>query len=114
MSRPTFVSNGDGVVRNLFCDFAKDVIRVLPRVWMTSQTFIPNNLVLGGKVPSVLLLTGPNMGGKSTMLRQACVMVIMAQIGCYVRSSSVEFENTFSYVHLIVTTFNCTVVTRIT
>jgi DNA mismatch repair protein MSH6 len=31
-----------------------------------------------------MLLTGPNMGGKSTMLRTVCNLAILAQIGCYV------------------------------
>jgi DNA mismatch repair protein MutS len=47
--------------------------------------FVPNNLYLdtdGG--PAVLLMTGPNMGGKSTYLRMAALLVIMAQSGCFV------------------------------
>jgi DNA mismatch repair protein MutS len=51
--------------------------------------FIPNSLHLeaaGGEAngPSLLLITGPNMGGKSTYLRQAALLVIMAQCGCFV------------------------------
>jgi len=51
--------------------------------------FIPNSLhleALGGEAhgPSLLLITGPNMGGKSTYLRQAALLVIMAQCGCFV------------------------------
>jgi DNA mismatch repair protein MutS len=47
--------------------------------------FVPNSVHLdadGG--PAVLLITGPNMGGKSTYLRQAALLVIMAQCGCFV------------------------------
>ena len=47
--------------------------------------FVPNNLFLNASTgPSILLLTGPNMGGKSTYLRQAALLVIMAQIGSFV------------------------------
>ncbi|KAL4563948.1 hypothetical protein LXL04_027997 [Taraxacum kok-saghyz] len=51
-------------------------------------TPVPNDLSLGdnefGYNPRTLLLTGPNMGGKSTLLRATCLAVILAQLGCYV------------------------------
>eukprot|EP00743_Colponemidia_sp_Colp-15_P007292 GILK01007875.1.p1 GENE.GILK01007875.1~~GILK01007875.1.p1 ORF type:complete len:1396 (+),score=316.89 GILK01007875.1:569-4189(+) len=41
--------------------------------------------------PRFLLVTGPNMGGKSTLLRQSCLAVILAQLGCYVPASEFRF-----------------------
>ncbi|KAJ3106424.1 DNA mismatch repair protein msh6 [Phlyctochytrium planicorne] len=52
------------------------------------KDFIPNDLALGGDSSRIVLLTGPNMGGKSTLLRQSCIAVIMAQIGSFVPASS--------------------------
>ncbi|KAJ3191035.1 DNA mismatch repair protein msh6 [Irineochytrium annulatum] len=52
------------------------------------RDFIPNDTSLGGDGNYMILLTGPNMGGKSTLLRQLCIAVIMAQMGCYVPASS--------------------------
>jgi DNA mismatch repair protein MutS len=57
--------------------------------------FIPNSLHLcaggsGDRDPSLLLITGPNMGGKSTYLRQAALLVIMAQCGCFVPAESMK------------------------
>jgi len=49
--------------------------------------FVPNDTLLNvGDVPGVLVVTGPNMGGKSTVLRQTCIAVIMAQLGCRVNA----------------------------
>lgn len=57
-----------------------------------NSNFIPNDTILGGKGQGedekegerIILLTGPNMGGKSTLLRQVCLAVVMGQLGCYV------------------------------
>lgn len=46
--------------------------------------FVPNSLVLSGEGIRCCLITGPNMGGKSTYLRQAALIIVMAQIGSYV------------------------------
>ena len=48
---------------------------------------MPNDTKLNKK-KSLLLVTGPNMGGKSTLLRQTCLGVILAQIGCYVPATA--------------------------
>jgi DNA mismatch repair protein MutS len=50
-----------------------------------SGRFVPNSLYLDAEQgPSVLLMTGPNMGGKSTYLRMAALLVVMAQCGSFV------------------------------
>jgi DNA mismatch repair protein MutS len=51
--------------------------------------FVPNSIHLDAGLdsktgPAVLLITGPNMGGKSTYLRMAALLVVMAQMGCFV------------------------------
>lgn len=47
-----------------------------------SGSFVPNDVELGGNVAPFMVLTGPNMGGKSTLLRQVSSAVIMAQVCC--------------------------------
>ncbi|KAI8850473.1 muts domain V-domain-containing protein [Chytridium lagenaria] len=50
------------------------------------QAFIPNTLKLNDK-DNIWLVTGPNMGGKSTFLRQCAIISVMAQAGCFVPAS---------------------------
>jgi DNA mismatch repair protein MutS len=55
--------------------------------------FISNDLYLNAaeEGPSLLLITGPNMGGKSTYLRQAAMLVLLAQMGSFVPADSLRF-----------------------
>ncbi|XP_030532528.2 DNA mismatch repair protein MSH6 [Rhodamnia argentea] len=56
-------------------------------------TFVPNDVNVGGSAnASFILLTGPNMGGKSTLLRQVCLAVILAQIGADVPAESFQLS----------------------
>ncbi|XP_012252115.2 DNA mismatch repair protein Msh6 isoform X2 [Athalia rosae] len=56
---------------------------------VTSDDFIPNDTMLGTEgSASLVILTGPNMGGKSTLMRQVGLLTIMAQIGCHIPASS--------------------------
>ena len=57
-----------------------------------SERFVPNNLYLNSSTHSILLLTGPNMGGKSTYLRQTALIVILAQMGSFVPARSARLS----------------------
>jgi DNA mismatch repair protein MutS len=52
------------------------------------ERYVPNDLYLNSTTHTVLVLTGPNMGGKSTYLRQAALIVILAQMGSFVPARS--------------------------
>jgi DNA mismatch repair protein MutS len=55
-----------------------------------SERFVPNELFLDSSTHNIVVLTGPNMGGKSTYLRQAALIVIMAQMGSFVPARAVR------------------------
>ena len=54
------------------------------QVMSGAERFVPNDLLLNPESDLIMLLTGPNMGGKSTYLRQTALIVIMAQMGSFV------------------------------
>nr|XP_042907629.1 DNA mismatch repair protein Msh6-like [Parasteatoda tepidariorum] len=64
----------------------------------TGKDYIPNSVYMGEKDNSrdgneggiVVLVTGPNMGGKSTLMRQTGTLLVMAHLGCYVPADSME------------------------
>ena len=55
-----------------------------------SETYVPNTVLLNKEGQRIIILTGPNMSGKSAILRQTALAVIMAQIGCYIPCSTAE------------------------
>ena len=57
-----------------------------------SERFVPNDLYLNDTTHDILLLTGPNMGGKSTYLRQTALIVILAQMGSFVPARSAKLS----------------------
>lgn len=57
---------------------------------LTSESFIPNNTSLDLANNQILLITGPNMAGKSTYLRQVALIAVMAQLGSYVPAKSAK------------------------
>jgi len=57
-----------------------------------TERFVPNDLYLNGTTHNILLLTGPNMGGKSTYLRQTALIVILAQMGSFVPARAAKLS----------------------
>ncbi len=51
---------------------------------LSAEPFVPNDLVLTGTSRQLVILTGPNMGGKSTYLRQSALICLLAQMGSFV------------------------------
>ncbi len=51
---------------------------------LPANRFVPNDIHLNQHTDEVIIITGPNMAGKSTVLRQTALIVLMAQMGCYV------------------------------
>jgi DNA mismatch repair protein MutS len=62
---------------------------VLERMGL-SERFVPNDTQMNTREHQILIITGPNMAGKSTYLRQVALIVLMAQLGCFVPASEAK------------------------
>ncbi len=65
------------------------------------ERYIPNNIILNKDYQQILMITGPNMSGKSAVLRQTALIVILAQIGCFVPAEKAKigiFDKIFTRV----------------
>jgi len=68
---------------------------------ITAERFVPNSITMNDTDKQIYMITGPNMSGKSTVLRQTALIVIMAQIGAFVPAESVSmpvFDRIFTRV----------------
>jgi len=68
---------------------------------LTTEQFIPNDVFLNNTDNKIALITGPNMAGKSTYLRQIGLCIIMSQIGCFIPCDSANipvFDRVFTRV----------------
>jgi len=59
---------------------------------LTDEMFVPNDLYIDNKADRMSIITGPNMSGKSTYMRQAALIVLMAQTGSFVPADSAKIS----------------------
>ncbi len=57
---------------------------VIERNLALGESYVPNDVFLDTQEQQIIIITGPNMAGKSALLRQTALIVLMAQMGCYV------------------------------
>jgi DNA mismatch repair protein MutS len=84
--RPEFPENGELVIQG----GRHPVIERLSEEGQSGK-FVPNDLYMNGSTDLILIVTGPNMGGKSTYLRQAALIALMAQMGSFVPAGAPSF-----------------------
>ena len=63
---------------------------VIEQFLPVGEAYIPNDIFLDNKLQQIMMITGPNMSGKSALLRQTALILIMAQIGCFVPAKSAD------------------------
>ncbi|MBX2895235.1 MAG: DNA mismatch repair protein MutS [Cyclobacteriaceae bacterium] len=57
---------------------------VIEKQLPVGENYVPNDIYLDNETQQILVITGPNMAGKSALLRQTALIVLMAQMGCYI------------------------------
>ncbi|KAI0071810.1 hypothetical protein K474DRAFT_1668569 [Panus rudis PR-1116 ss-1] len=91
------VSVQEGYVRPEFVESDEDILEIVdgrhPMVeTLRNEPFIPNSITMGDGEPRSKIITGPNMGGKSSVVKMVALCTIMAQIGSYVPAASMKLS----------------------
>ena len=63
---------------------------VIEKQLPVGESYVPNDMILDTEDQQIIILTGPNMSGKSALLRQTALIVLMAQTGCFVPAKAAE------------------------
>ena len=63
---------------------------VIEKQLAETEEYVPNDVFLDNEKQQIIILTGPNMAGKSALLRQTALIVLLAQMGCYVPAQSAK------------------------
>ena len=74
---------------------------VIETLMPAGEEYVPNDIFLDNKKQQIIILTGPNMAGKSALLRQTALIVLLAQTGCFVPAKSARigyFDKIFTRV----------------
>ena len=90
--RPNFVASSEADAGELEIVEGRHPVIEQQEMAGGSERFVPNDLYLNSTTHTILLLTGPNMGGKSTYLRQTALIVILAQMGSFVPARSARLS----------------------
>ena len=69
-------------------DIKKGRHPVIEKQLPVGEEYVPNDVYLDDKKQQIMMITGPNMAGKSALLRQTALVVLLAQIGCFVPAES--------------------------
>ena len=78
------------VTDNKVIDIKQGRHPVIETMMKAGEEFVPNDIHLDNDGQQVIILTGPNMAGKSALLRQTALIVLMAQVGSFVPATSAE------------------------
>jgi DNA mismatch repair protein MutS len=84
--RPVMTTNG--------CIMIEDGRHPVVEKMITAERFVPNTIRLDNQNQQILIITGPNMAGKSTVLRQVALVVLMAQMGSFIPAANATISIT--------------------
>lgn len=82
--------NRPDINESLDIDIVEGRHPVIEKQLPPGESYIANNVTLGNESQQIMMITGPNMAGKSALLRQTALIVLMAQIGCFVPADAAK------------------------